>query len=89
MQQETNPALPSVRELGQAIATQNDWRAIVIVMAFVILALMGFIAWREFSLVGLRKSIDKISEALWLLRLTLIETKQGQNGHEREDDARP
>jgi hypothetical protein len=73
-------ALPSVTELGQALATPNDWRAIVIVMAFVIISLMGFIVWREINLVSLRKSIDKVSDALWLLRLTMIEKKQEHDG---------
>lgn len=78
------PTLPSPIELGQALATPNDWRAIVIVMAFVIFSLMGFIVWRELSLVSLRKSIDKVSEALWLLRLTMIEkdTQRHERNHE-------
>lgn len=80
------PKLPSPAELGQALATPNDWRAIVIVMAFVIFSLMGFIVWREFSLVGLRKAIDRVSEALWMLRLTMIE-KEAVRRHERDDNA--
>lgn len=79
------PAIPSPIELGQALATPNDWRAIVIVMSFVIVSLIGFIVWREFSLVGLRRAIDKVSEALWLLRLTMIE-KDAERRHERGND---
>lgn len=73
MQAET--PLPEISDLGRALATSNDWRAIVIVLSFVILALICFIIWREMSLVGLRKTFDKIAEALWQLRLTLVEDR--------------
>lgn len=78
------PQLPSPAELGQALATPNDWRAIMIVQAFVIVSLIGFIIWREFSLVGLRRAIDKMSEAIWLLRLTLV----SRGVEQLEDDDR-
>jgi hypothetical protein len=85
MARHPSPASPSISDLGQALATPNDWRAIVIVMSFVIVTLVGFIIWREFSLVGLRRAIDKMSEAIWLLRLTLVE-KEVAERHERGND---
>jgi hypothetical protein len=67
--------IPSVTDLGQALATPNDWRAIVIVMAFVIVSLMGFIVWREITLVRLAKTIDKMTAAMWAWRLALAEDR--------------
>ena len=64
--------LPDPVAAGQALATLNDWRAIMAVQMFVIVALMGFIVWREFSLVGLRQAIDKMTNAIWQMRLGLI-----------------
>lgn len=58
----------------------------MIVQAFIIISLMGFIGWREFSIVSLRKSIDRVSEALWLLRLTLIE--KGAKERNEHDELR-
>lgn len=80
------PSIPSPIELGQALATPNDWRAIMLVQSFVIVSLLAFILWRELSLVGLRKAIDKVSEAMWLLRLTLVE-QEAERKHEHDDDA--
>jgi hypothetical protein len=77
--------LPDPVAAGQALATLNDWRAIMAVQMFVIIALMGFIIWREFSLVGLRKTFDKISDSLWALRLTLIEDRT-RHAQERLED---
>ena len=75
MRQQQAQPLPSISDLGQALATPNDWRAIVIVLAFVILCLMGFIVWRELNLVRLTKTIDKMSAAMWAWRLALAEER--------------
>ncbi len=86
----TRPQLPSVVQTGEVLATVNDWRAIMIVMMFIIVALICFIIWREFSLGGLRKAIDKVADALWALKLTMVEERaatakeQVAAGHERE-----
>lgn len=69
------PAMPDPIAAGQALATLNDWRAIMAVMMFVIIALILFIVWREISLSGLRRAIDKVSEALWALKLGIAEDR--------------
>lgn len=79
----TAPRLPDPVAAGQALATLNDWRAIMAVQMFVIVALMGFIVWREFSLVGLRRAIDKMTSAIWQMRLGLIRDQA-----EREEAAK-
>lgn len=60
-----------VGELGRALATSNDWRAIVIVMTVVITLLMGIIFWDRFVLNRLHKSLDRLTAALWALKLQL------------------
>lgn len=69
------PSIPDPIAAGQALATLNDWRAIMAVMMFVIVALIGFIVWREYSLSGLKKAIDKIADAMWALRLSIAEDR--------------
>ena len=71
-----SPTGPRPTELGNALASVNDWRAICIVLIVVIGMLMGFIVWRELGLSRLAKSMDKVSEALWALRLAIAE-RQG------------
>lgn len=66
---------PDPVEVGRVLATSNDWRAILIIAMFVIAALIAFIAWREFSLVGLRKSIDRVADSLWALKLSIAEER--------------
>lgn len=78
---QTPQPLPSVQDLGQAIATTNDWRAIVIVMAFVIISLMGFVFWREWQLVRLTRAIDKMAAAMWAWRLALAEERAEKRAH--------
>jgi hypothetical protein len=70
--------IPDPGALGRALAENNDWRALMIVLVVVIAMQFAFIVWRELGLVGLRKSIDKVSEALWALRLSLIEERQNR-----------
>lgn len=67
------PPIVSAEELSRALATSNDWRAILIVAVVVIGMLMGFIAWREWSLSKLAKALDGVTNALWALRLALAE----------------
>lgn len=74
----TTVGLPDPIAAGDTLTKLDPTEQALFVMIFVIVALMGFIAWREFSLVGLRRSIDKLSEALWMLRLSMIEDKQGK-----------
>lgn len=71
----TQSPVPDPIAAGQALATLNDWRAIMAVMMFVIVALIGFIIWREYSLSGLKKAIDKIADAMWALRLSIAEDR--------------
>jgi hypothetical protein len=71
----SGPPLPDPAAAGEVLATVNDWRAIMVVQMFLIITLIMFIIWREFSLVGLRKAIDRVSDSLWLLRLSLIEDR--------------
>lgn len=86
MQQQAPSVVPSVTDLGQALATPSDWRAIVIVMAFVIITQTAFIMWRELSLVRLAKTIDKMTAAMWAWRLAMAEDRAERrlNAEERE-----
>jgi hypothetical protein len=61
--------------MGNALANVDDFRAIMIVLVFVIVCLMGFIIWREFNLASLVRTLNKMSEAMYALRLTLIEDR--------------
>lgn len=45
------------------------------VFMFMLASLIAFIIWREFSLVGLRKSIDKVADSLWALKLGIAEDR--------------
>lgn len=73
----SRPALPDPTGLGEAIATANvsDFRAIMIVLVFVIVALMAFIIWRELNLASAIRTLNKMTEAIYALRLTLIEDR--------------
>lgn len=66
---------PSVERTGEVLATLNDWRAMMVVFMFILVTLVGFIIWREMSLSGLRKAIDKVSDALWALKLAIAEDR--------------
>lgn len=70
----TNPStIPDAEGFGRALASNNDWRAISIVLIVVIAMLMGFIAWRELGLSRLAKSLDAVTNALWAMRIALAE----------------
>lgn len=69
------PSLPNPNGLGDALANVNDFRAIMIVLVFVIVALMGFIIWRELNLSAAIRTLNKMTEAIYALRLTLIEDR--------------
>lgn len=70
-----NPSLPDPVEVGRVLATSNDWRAILVFSMFLFVAQLVFIGWREFGLARLAKAIDKVSDALWSLRLTIVEDR--------------
>lgn len=80
------PVAPSVERTGEVLATLNDWRAMMVVFMFILVTLVGFIIWREMSLAGLRKAIDKVSDALWALKLTIAEDRL-LSREERKRDA--
>ncbi len=80
------PSAPSVERTGEVLATLNDWRAMMVVFMFILVTLVGFIIWREMSLAGLRKAIDKVSDALWALKLTIAEDRV-LSREERQRDA--
>jgi len=69
------PAVPSVVETGQVLATVNDWRAMMIVFMFIIATLIGLLVWGGFIMAGLRKAIDKVADSLWALKLALAEDR--------------
>lgn len=69
------PTLPDPIAFGNALADVNDFRAIMLVLVFVIVALMAFIIWREFNLARVIGTLNKMTEALYALRLTLIEDR--------------
>lgn len=69
------PSLPNPVAMGNALAAVDDFRAIMIVLVFVIIALMAFIIWREFNLASAIRTLNKMTEALYALRLTLIEDR--------------
>lgn len=77
-------SLPDPIAAGQALADLNDWRAIMAVLMFVIVALMGFIIWRELSLTRLIKAIDKMSAAMWAWRLALAEDRAERRSAQEE-----
>lgn len=70
--------------MGEALANVNDFRAIMLVLIFVIVALMAFIIWRELNLAAAIRTLNKMTEAIYALRLTLIEDRILA----REDSAR-
>lgn len=61
--------------MGEALANVNDFRAIMLVLVFVIVALMAFIIWRELNLAAAIRTLNKMTEAIYALRLTLIEDR--------------
>jgi hypothetical protein len=67
--------LPDPVAMGNTLANVDDFRAIMIVLVFVIVALMGFIIWRELNLASAIRTLNKMSEAMYALRLTLIEDR--------------
>lgn len=69
------PSLPNPVAMGDTLASVDDFRAIMIVLVFVIVALMAFIIWREFNLAAAIRTLNKMTEALYSLRLTLIEDR--------------
>lgn len=69
------PNLPSVSDTGVLInASGSDWRAFLIAIMFLFIALIVFVVWREILSWKLAKSIDKVSEALTSLRLVIGES---------------
>lgn len=78
---------PSVERTGEVLATLNDWRAMMVVFMFILVTLVGFIIWREMSLAGLRKAIDKVSDALWALKLAIAEDRVISRNERRQDAA--
>lgn len=69
------PTLPDPVATGSVLATVNDWRAIMVVFMFIIASLLAFVVWREFSLVGLRKAVDRVADSLWALKLSIAEDR--------------
>jgi hypothetical protein len=69
------------------MASVNDWRAILIVAISLIASLIGFIIWRELNLVRLAKAIDKMTEAIWGVRLALAELRAERRDEEEKKGA--
>jgi hypothetical protein len=63
--------IPDPTALSKALAESDDWRAIVIVLIVVIAMQFAFIIWRELNLVRLIKGLDKVSDGLWGIRLSM------------------
>lgn len=80
-------ATPSIERTGEVLATLNDWRAMMVVFMFILVTLVGFIVWREMSLAGLRKAIDKVSDALWALKLAIAEDRVISREERKHDTA--
>ncbi len=86
----TRPQIPSVVQTGEVLATVNDWRAIMIVMMFIIVTLIALLVWGGFIMAGLRKAIDKVADSLWALKLGIAEDRAAaireliNVNHERE-----
>jgi hypothetical protein len=72
----TSPqVLPDPNRAGEVLATLDPTQAALFVLVFVIVALMCFIVWRELNLASAIRTLNKMTEAIHALRLTLIEDR--------------
>lgn len=66
---------PDVIEAGRVLATLNDWRAIMLVLmvmvAVLLSALLTIIVWDRVAEARMLKALDKLTAALWAVRLEL------------------
>ncbi len=75
--------LPDPVATAQALATLNDWRAILAVAMFIIASfatiILAVMIWDRIANAriheGLRVAVDKVADALWALRLTIAEDR--------------
>ena len=88
----TRHALPNPVSAGEALAKLDPTQAALFVLIFVIVALMGVIAWLLIQQHAAIRTFNKITEALWALRVTLLEDRtlaredQAQRALERKID---
>lgn len=89
----STPNMPSVSDAGAVInASNSDWRAMLIAIMFLFVALAMFVIWREILSWRLAKSLDGVKEALIALRIEIAETaaevratQRFQQNHRSED----
>lgn len=83
------PNLPSVPDTGTLInASGSDWRAILIAVMFLFIAMIVFVVWREILGWKMAKSLDKVSEALVALRIVIVEAIAERKVRDHIQDAR-
>ena len=79
------PTLPSISDAGQLInASGSDWRAFLIAVMFLFIAMIVFVIWREILSWKLAKSLDGVKDALVALRIVIVEAIA--DGRARSDE---
>ncbi len=68
------PKLPSIPDAGAVInASPSDWRAMLIGVSFLFIAMIVFVIWREILSWRLAKSLDGVKDALTALKIVISE----------------